>query len=156
MVKKHTTFIQLITSGFVIGLLLACNPEQADNQPTCDTQCITMQNLQVKVTLNTDVILVEQQYQMTITAKQPINSMSISGSNMNMGTLPLFLTLTSSNNNTYIYQSAFMLGLCSQPKMTWILNVEMANDTKTTDTASLANTITEFDFVSYWQRPKTN
>ena len=156
MVKKQTTIIQLITSGFVIGLLLACKPEQTGNQPTCDTQCITMQNSQVKVTLNTDVILVEQQYQMAITVKQPIKSMHIEGSNMNMGTLPLFLTLTSSNNNTYIYQSTFMLGLCSQPEMTWILKVEMANDTKTIDTTSSTNTITEFDFVSYWQRPKTN
>lgn len=152
MVKKQTTIIQLITSGFVIGLLLACNPEQGANQPTCDTQCITMQNPQVKVTLDTDVILVEQQYQMTITATQPIDSMSISGSNMNMGTLPLFLTLTSSNNNTYIYQSAFMLGLCSQPEMTWVLTVEMTNDLKPTDTVN-STTIAEFDLVSYWQRP---
>ena len=156
MIKKQTAIIQLITIGLVISLLLACNSEYASKQQTCEEQCITMQNSQVKVTLNTDIILVEQQYQMIITSKYPINAMSISGTNMNMGTLPLFLTLTSSNNDTYIYQSAFMLGLCSQPEMTWILKVEMANDTKTTDTASLANTITEFDFVSYWQRPKTN
>ncbi len=141
-----------MTNVFIVSLLFACSPKQAANQTTCDEQCITMQNPQVKVTLDTDVILVEQQYQMTITATQPIDSMSISGSNMNMGTLPLFLTLTSSNNNNYIYQSAFMLGLCSQPEMTWVLTVEMTNDLKTTDTVN-STTIAEFDFVSYWQRP---
>jgi hypothetical protein len=142
MVKKTTTIIQLITSAFIISLISACSAEQGVNQQTCDELCITMQNPQLKITLNTDVILVEQQYQMNITSTQPIESMHIEGSNMNMGTLPLIYTLIESDKGNFMYQSSFMLGLCSQPEMTWILKVEMAND-KTA----------EFDFISYWQRP---
>jgi hypothetical protein len=142
MIKKTATIIQLIASVFIINLISACSAEQAANQPTCDQLCITMQNPQLKITLNTDVILVEQLYQMNINATQPIASMYIEGSNMNMGTLPLIYKLIENNKGNFVYQSSFMLGLCSQPEMTWILKVEMAND-KTA----------EFNFVSYWQKP---
>ena len=144
--------MQLSITAFIISLLLACGPKHTEKQPDCHEQCITMKKPQLEISLNTDVILVEQQYEMKITSKQPIESMSISGSNMNMGTLPLFLTLISNNNNSYIYQSSFILGLCSQPEMTWVFKVERSNDSNSTNTV---NTIAEFDFVSYWQRPKS-
>ncbi len=142
MIKKQTQIIQFITSLFIINLLWGCNGENTSTKVTCHEQCLSMKNQQVEVFFNTQFIIVEKQYQIKITSKQPITSMYIRGTNMNMGTLPLIYELINNDNGNFVYQSSFMLGLCSEPEMQWQLAIETED--------SLLNT---FDFSSYWKRP---
>jgi len=142
VIKKQTHIIQLVTSLLIISLVWGCNGNKSTAEVTCSEQCLSMENQQLKILFNTKYIMVEQQYKLTITSKQPIESMYIKGTNMNMGTLPLIYTLLDNDNGNFIYQSSFMLGLCSEPEMQWQLTVETEKTTSS------------FDFISYWKRPK--
>lgn len=142
MIKKHTHIIQIVTTLFITSLVWSCNGNKSSTEETCNDQCISMENQQLNILFNTEYIMVEQQYKLTITSKQPIESIYIRGSNMNMGTLPLIYTLINNENGKFIYQSSFMLGLCSEPEMQWQLTVETQN-----------NNLNVFDFVSYWEKP---
>ena len=142
MIKKQTQIIQFVTSLIIISFLSACNGKKVSEEPACNEQCLHMENQQLKVLFNTEHIIVEQQYKINITSKKPITSMYIKGSNMNMGTLSLIYTLINNENDHFVYQSSFMLGLCSQPEMQWQLTIETED-----------NIFNKFDFVSYWKEP---
>jgi len=143
MNKIYTKMIQLITSLFIITLIGGCSGEEITRLNTCDEHCLTMENDNLRVIVNTQYILVEQAYQLSITSDQKISSIYITGVNMNMGKLPLIAQETKYENGQYYYRAPFLLGLCSEPDMLWMLTIESEQTTS------------RFEFTSYWKAPKT-
>jgi hypothetical protein len=142
MNKICTKLIQLVTSLLFITLLLGCHSEETSRLNTCEKQCLTMENQNLKVTVNTQYILVEQSYQLSITSDQKISSIFITGINMNMGKLPLIAQQIKQENGQYFYQASFLLGLCSDPQMLWQLTINTEHSTN------------QFEFTSYWKQPE--
>lgn len=144
--KKQTitTHILIITTIFLA--LIACNEKVEKALDECDVelnQCLSLQNEHVKIQFNTKYILVENNYRMKVFSDEEIDTISLTGVNMNMGRLPILLNNKIIGLEGVEYTGDFILGMCSEPEMTWQIEIKTIN-----------NKLYYLSFNSYWQLPK--
>lgn len=146
--KKQTRATQyFIISTFLLALT-GCSPKQNEQTIDCEidlNQCLTMSTQNSEIRLNTRAVIVEQNYEMTLSANLPIKNVKLEGVNMSMGIIPVVVEPQQkvSSAGQYLYKGNLFLGMCSEPKMQWMIKV-------TFDNGTTESTI----FNSYWQAPK--
>lgn len=146
--KKPTRPTQyFIISTFLLALA-GCSPKPKDTKLSCEldlNQCLTMSTQNSEIRFNTRAVIVEQNYEMTLLSKLPIKSAKLEGINMSMGIIPVVVEAqeNEAGSERYLYTASIFLGMCSEPKMQWML-------TLTFDNGQSESTV----FDSYWQAPE--
>ena len=98
-----------------------------------------------EIRLNTRAVIVEQNYEMTLSSNLPIKDVKLEGINMNMGIIPVVVEAQNKvgSSGQFIYKGNVFLGMCSEPEMQWMIKVTFENGK--TESAI---------FNSYWQAPE--
>lgn len=142
--KKPPYVFQILTKVLFLMTLAGCgentNKQQIDCNITPDS-CLTLENDHTKIMFNTPVVVVENTYQISVISNKKIEKLEVTGINMNMGLIPVFLS-EQNIDGKYHYQGQLFLGMCSEPKMQWQLRVVYKNHTPD-----------DFQFTGYWQAP---
>lgn len=143
--KKTSRATQyFIITPFLLALA-ACSPQPKKQAIDCKVdahQCLQLRTENSQIEINTRAVIVEQNYKMTLTSKLAIDSIKLEGINMSMGIIPVIAELVAESDGNFIYQAEMFLGMCSEPKMQWLVTITYANG-KTESTV----------FDSYWQAP---
>lgn len=103
--------------GFLGCLLSACQPVNKDS-----SQQVLWQTDTLALTITPGSILVETPLLLSIKSAEPIQAISgeLQGISMYMGRIPLQWQQIEGE-----WQSTFLLGACSDPKMRWQLELEL-------------------------------
>lgn len=145
--KKQTRATQyFIISTFLLALT-GCSPKPNNQTTDCEidlNQCLTMSTQHSEIRLNTRAVIVEQNYEMTLSTNLPIKDVKLEGINMNMGIIPVVVEKQKKvgGSGRFIYKGNVFLGMCSEPEMQWMIKVKFENGK--TESAI---------FNSYWQAP---
>jgi hypothetical protein len=128
MLKKQTYIFQGLSLFVLLIGLFGCEIQEKPKDTSCDLEenpCLTLKNQNLTVQFNTQNLFVENSYVMTIDSNQKITHVKLRGINMNMGEISIPLTLITQKPGAFTYQGRLFLGMCSEPKMKWEL--ELAN-----------------------------
>lgn len=140
MLKKQSYIFQYVSLFFWVIVLVGCSGGKEEVLKECKNNsdlCLSMSNEGVKIDFNTDHLVVENFYQMTIQSESNITRAYLKGVNMDMGTIELPLKKAEEN----VYSANLMLGMCSEPVMKWQLTLESSNAT-----------LSRFELTSYWSK----
>jgi len=144
--KKQTRVKQFFTTALILLALTGCSPTSSVVQIDCSvdvSQCLKIDTKNTEIFINTKTVVVEQNYQLLVNSELPIESMELEGVNMNMGIIPVFLKKQPNSNEIHSYKSELFLGMCSEPKMQWLIRIQYLNGK--TETAL---------FDAYWTLPE--
>lgn len=146
--KKPSRATQyFIISTFLLALT-GCSPKKNNKAIDCEidpNQCLTVSTPNTEIRLNTRAVIVEQNYEMTLSSKLPIKNVKLEGVNMSMGIIPIVIEPSAKviGGGRYLYRANMFLGMCSEPKMQWMIKVTYNNEQ-----------VESAIFDSYWQAPK--
>lgn len=114
--SKHIFF------SLCVLLLVACQPEQADNSVR-----VLQQQSELLLSLSPASAPVETPLRLNLVSEQPIKMINaeLSGISMYMGVIPLRFQKvgTPDKGEAEQWQAEFLLGACADPAMLWQLNL---------------------------------
>lgn len=140
MLKKQTQALIYVIVLFFLFMLQGCTSENKTEQNHClldKSQCLVIGDENIQIRFLSDFIVAEQPVLFSVTTKKSIAQIWLEGVNMNMGKIPLVIEATDNG-----YSGVLFLGLCAQPTMVWLLNIEYTDGSQA-----------QLNLTSYWQRP---
>ena len=115
--------IQFIAGLLLLSLISGCDRQLQPDRVVAE-RVVVLGDLQLKI--SPGHIPVETLLTMQLHSQQPLTQVSgeLTGVSMYMGRIPLRF---SRDAGTGVWQTNFMLGACSDPKMTWRLTLHLTN-----------------------------
>lgn len=114
---------------FVIS---GCNIEKSTKTINCEdtpNKCLFLKSENIEISFSGKPLIVEQPYQIQVTSKKQIQSMTLIPITMSMSEIPVYKDTINNENSKTKFETQIMFGVCSVEKMQWQLEILYRDNT---------------------------